>query len=58
MIIFLFLIVFIQLFPIERILQYKLNPKKCIFIGDMKTDETTAMRLNIKFINTDDFLKK
>ncbi len=44
--------------PIERILQYKLNPKKCIFIGDMKTDETTAMRLNIKFINIDDFWKK
>ncbi len=67
MIIFLFLIVIIQFFPItcyyrkpqfdfpiERILQYKLNPEKCIFIGDMKTNKTTATILNIKFINTDD----
>lgn len=57
MIIFLFLIVIIQFFPIERILQYKLNPEKCIFIGDMKINKTTATRLNIKFINIDDIWK-
>ena len=35
----------------------KLNPSKCIFVGDRKTDETTAIRMEIKFITAEDFWK-
>jgi HAD superfamily hydrolase (TIGR01662 family) len=35
----------------------KLNPSKCILVGDRKTDETTANRMGIQFITTEDFWK-
>lgn len=35
----------------------KLNPSKCIFVGDRKTDETTAIRMGIQFITAEDFWK-
>ena len=35
---------------IEAIEKFRIDPKKSIFIGDMKTDETVARRLGIKFI--------
>ena len=35
----------------------KLNPSKCIFIGDRKTDETTANRMGMLFITAEDFWK-
>jgi|688.fasta_scaffold283650_2 HAD superfamily hydrolase (TIGR01662 family) len=35
----------------------KLNPSKCIFVGDRKTDETTANRIGIQFITAEDFWK-
>ena len=35
----------------------KLNPSKCIFVGDRKTDETTAIRMGIIFITAEDFWK-
>ena len=35
----------------------KLNPSKCIFVGDRKTDETTAIRMGMKFITAEDFWK-
>ncbi len=37
---------------IER---YKLDPAKCIYSGDMKTDETFAARCGFKFIHSDVF---
>ena len=40
---------------LNNILKYKLNPSKCIFIGDMKIDETTASRLSIPFRKSDIF---
>ena len=35
----------------------KLNPSKCIFVGDRKTDETTANRMGMLFITAEDFWK-
>ena len=35
----------------------KLNPSKCIFVGDRKTDETTAVRMGMQFITAEDFWK-
>ena len=35
----------------------KLNPSKCIFVGDRKTDETTAIRMGMQFITAEDFWK-
>ena len=35
----------------------KLNPSKCIFVGDRKTDETTAVRMGMKFVTVEDFWK-
>jgi len=35
----------------------KLNPSKCILVGDRKTDKTTADRMGIKFITAEDFWK-
>ena len=36
----------------------KLNPTKCIFVGDSKTDETTAIRMGMLFIPAENFWKK
>lgn len=33
----------------------KLNPKKCLMVGDSKSDETTAVRLGIKFVHSSKF---
>lgn len=35
----------------------KLNPTKCIMVGDSKSDETAATRLGIKFVHSNDFWK-
>lgn len=35
--------------------KYKLNRKECIFVGDLKTDETFSNRCGFQFIHTDDF---
>ena len=35
----------------------KLNPSKCICVGDRKTDETTAVRMGMKFVTVEDFWK-
>lgn len=35
--------------------KYKINPLKSIFVGDMKVDETTASRLNMKYIHSESF---
>ena len=36
---------------------FPLCPSKCIFVGDRKTDETTANRMGIQFITAEDFWK-
>jgi len=43
---------------INFIEKLKLNPAKCIFVGDRKTDETTALRAGITFITAENFWKK
>ena len=35
--------------------QYKISPHESIFVGDMKTDETTANNMNIKYIHSNTF---
>lgn len=35
--------------------KYKLNPAKCIMIGDMKTDQTFAERCGFQFMHANDF---
>lgn len=37
--------------------QYKLDPRKCIMVGDRKTDETFAKRLRMKFMKPEEFFK-
>ena len=39
----------------EAIMTLKLNPKECIMVGDLKTDEQMAKRLNIAYIDVNDF---
>jgi len=43
--------------PLKMIEQYKLNPKKCIMVGDMKTDQTMAERLKLQYIDVNEFWK-
>lgn len=40
---------------VEFMYKYKLDRKQCIFVGDMKTDETFANRAGIKFIHANNF---
>jgi HAD superfamily hydrolase (TIGR01662 family) len=44
-------------FAVEFIHKYKLDPKQCIFVGDMTSDKTFAKRSGFKFIHADDFFK-
>jgi histidinol-phosphate phosphatase family protein len=39
----------------EAIMKLKLDPEECIMVGDMKTDEEMAKRLNIKYYDVKDF---
>jgi histidinol-phosphate phosphatase family protein len=39
----------------EAIMKLKLDPTKCIMVGDMKSDEEMAARLQIPFIHTNAF---
>jgi histidinol-phosphate phosphatase family protein len=39
----------------EAIMKLKLNPHNCIMVGDMKTDEQMAARLNIPYIDVANF---
>jgi HAD superfamily hydrolase (TIGR01662 family) len=36
---------------------YKLNPAKCLFVGDQKTDETAAERCGFNYMHTEEFFK-
>ena len=42
---------------VKFILKYNLDPRQCIFVGDMKTDETCAKRSGMKFIHESKFFK-
>lgn len=42
---------------VEFIFKYNLDPRQCIFVGDMKTDETCAKRSGMKFIHESEFFK-
>lgn len=42
---------------VEFMLKYKLNPKECIFVGDMTTDETFAKRAGIQYVDQAEFFK-
>jgi histidinol-phosphate phosphatase family protein len=39
----------------DCIMKLRLNPSECIMVGDMKTDEQMALRLNMKYIDVMDF---
>jgi histidinol-phosphate phosphatase family protein len=39
----------------EAIMKLRLNPEECIMVGDMKTDEEMAKRLNIKYYDVNEF---
>jgi histidinol-phosphate phosphatase family protein len=39
----------------EAIMKLRLDPEECIMVGDMKTDEEMAKRLNIKYYDVKDF---
>jgi histidinol-phosphate phosphatase family protein len=39
----------------DCIMKLQLNPRECIMVGDMKTDEQMALRLNMKYIDVVDF---
>lgn len=39
----------------ECIMKLKLNPKECLMVGDMKTDEEMAKRLGIQYKDVNDF---
>lgn len=43
---------------LEAIMKLKLNPEECIMVGDMKTDEEMAKRLNIKYYDVNQFWQK
>lgn len=36
---------------IEFMMKYKLNPKECIFVGDLTTDKTMAARAGIQYVD-------
>ena len=40
---------------VQLIVKYKLDPRQCIFVGDMKTDETCAKRAGMKFVHESEF---
>lgn len=42
---------------VDAIMKYKLNPEKCLMVGDMTSDRTFATRLRIPFIITTEFWK-
>jgi len=45
-------------FGVEFIEKYKLNPSKCIMVGDMKSDTTFAERCGFRYIPATTFFKK
>lgn len=42
---------------VELIYNYKLDPRQCIYVGDMTTDKSFAGRCGFKFIDQADFFK-
>jgi len=42
---------------IHFMMKYKLNPKECIFVGDMTTDKTMATRAGIQYVDQAEFFK-
>ena len=42
---------------VEFIEKYKLNPSACVFVGDLKSDETFARRCGFQFVHADEFFK-
>lgn len=42
---------------VEFMLKYKLDPKQCIMVGDMTTDETFAKRAGIQYVDQAEFFK-
>lgn len=37
--------------------KHKLDPKKCLYVGDQTSDKTAATRLGMQFLHTDEFFK-
>lgn len=40
---------------VQAIEEWKLQPSRCVMVGDMKTDETFAKRIGFKFVSTSVF---
>lgn len=43
---------------VELIAKYKLDPRQCIYVGDMTTDKSFAGRCGFKFVDHDEFFRK
>lgn len=41
---------------VKHVVKYKLDPSKCIYVGDATTDKTFAFRCGFKFVHADDLL--
>lgn len=42
---------------VEFMLKYKLSPKDCLMVGDLKTDETFAARCGFQYVDQAEFFK-
>jgi HAD superfamily hydrolase (TIGR01662 family) len=42
---------------VQLIYKYKLDPRQCIYVGDMTTDKSFAGRCGFKFVDHDEFFK-
>ena len=41
--------------PVSFMLEHRLNPKLCIFVGDQTTDKTCATRMGIPYVDQAEF---
>ncbi len=41
--------------PVTHIIKYKLDPAKCVLVGDMTTDKTCAGRIGMQYMHADQF---
>jgi len=41
--------------PVSHIIKHKLDPAKCIFVGDMTTDKTCAARVGMQYMDANQF---
>jgi phosphoglycolate phosphatase-like HAD superfamily hydrolase len=40
------------------VVKYKLDPSKCVFVGDRTSDKTCAKRIGMKYQHASEFFEK